>query len=46
MTEEIVPKAIVNGRRVAIILLLISMVGTAILASLLIAWGMTQPPPY
>jgi len=28
VTEESVPKAIVNGRRVAIILLLISMAGT------------------
>lgn len=43
MTEETVPKAIVNGRRVAIILLLISMAGTATLAIMFIAWWMTQP---
>jgi hypothetical protein len=46
VTEEEIPRAIVNGRRVAITLLLISMAGTAVLAVLLIAWWMTQPVPF
>jgi hypothetical protein len=43
VTEETVPKAIVNGRRVAVALLLIAMAGTVTLAILFIAWWMTQP---
>jgi hypothetical protein len=40
--EEPVPQAVINGRRVAIALLLISMASSATLAILLIVWTMTR----